>query len=166
QREIARHPAFAEEYQAYLAKFADRCLEELKLESPTLRDDPTPLLRAISHLAQRFAAEGNESSEAPAGNAPDQSKRAQAERTVRRRLAWHPLRRALFGFVLARARARVRDRENLRFERTRVFGRVRRIFVELGRRFYALGLLENPRDIFYLEVEEALGLVTGTATTT
>ena len=67
---------------------------------------------------------------------------------------------------LARARARVRDRENLRFERTRVFGRVRRIFVELGRRFYAWGCSEHPRDIFYLEVEEALGLVTGTATTT
>jgi pyruvate,water dikinase len=79
---------------------------------------------------------------------------------------WHPLRRAVFRFVLAQARARVRDRENLRFERTRVFGRVRRIFVELGHRFCALGLLEHPRDIFYVEVEEALGLVTGTATTT
>jgi pyruvate,water dikinase len=166
QREIARHPAFAEEYQAYLAKFADRCLEELKLESPTLRDDPTPLLRAIGHLAQRFASGNGESLEASTSDAPDQSKRALAERTVRRRLMWHPLRRALFGFVLGQARARVRDRENLRFERTRVFGRVRRIFVELGRRFYALGLLEHPRDIFYLEVEEALGLVMGTATTT
>jgi pyruvate,water dikinase len=166
QREIARHPAFAEEYQAYLAKFADRCLEELKLESPTLRDDPTPLLRAIGHLAQRFASQESVSAALSASDAPDQSKRALAERTVRRRLAWHPVRRAAFNFVLARARARVRDRENLRFERTRVFGRVRRIFTELGRRFYALGLLENPRDIFYLEVEEALGLVTGTATTT
>ncbi len=166
QREIVRYPAFDEEYQAYLAKFADRCLEELKLESPTLRDDPTPLLRAIGHLAQRFASEDSAPTEAPTNDAPDQSKRALAERTVRRRLAWHPLRRAAFNFVLARARARVRDRENLRFERTRVFGRVRRIFVELGRRFYALGLLENPRDIFYVEVEEALGLVTGTATTT
>jgi pyruvate,water dikinase len=166
QREIARHTAFAEEYQAYLAKFADRCLEELKLESPTLRDDPTPLLRAIGHLAQRFTSENSVSLDAPTKAALDKSKRALAERTVRRRLAWHPLRRAAFTFVLARARARVRDRENLRFERTRVFGRVRRIFVELGRRFYALGLLENPRDIFYLEVEEALGLMTGTATTT
>jgi len=166
QREIVRHPAFAEEYQAYLARFADRCLEELKLESPTLRDDPTPLLRAIGHLAQRFASGNIESLDASASDAPDQSKRALAERTVRRMLRWHPLRRALFGFVLARARVRVRDRENLRFERTRVFGRVRRIFVELGRRFHALGLLEHPRDIFYLEVEEALGLVMGTATTT
>ena len=166
QREITRHPAFAEEYQAYLAKFADRCLEELKLESPTLRDDPTPLLRAIGHLAERFASGNVESLDASTSDAPDQSKRALAERMVRRMLRWHPLRRALFAFVLARARVRVRDRENLRFERTRVFGRVRRIFVELGQRFYALGLLDQPRDIFYLEVEEALGLVMGTATTT
>jgi pyruvate,water dikinase len=76
------------------------------------------------------------------------------------------LRRALFGWVLRNARERVRDRENLRFERTRVFGRVRSIFVELGRRFAAEGLLAEPRDIFYLEVEEALGMVAGTATTT
>ncbi|HEY1389524.1 MAG TPA: PEP/pyruvate-binding domain-containing protein, partial [Ktedonobacterales bacterium] len=109
QRENARHPAFAEEYQAYLAKFADRCLEELKLESPTLRDDPTPLLRAIGHLAQRFASGSSEPAEAPTSDAPDQSKRALAERTVRRMLRWHPLRRAAFNFVLARARARVRD---------------------------------------------------------
>src|SRR6185312_5210173 len=166
QREIARHPAFAEEYEAYLAKFADRCLEELKLESPTLRDDPTPLVRAIGHLAQRFAARDGDPLEIAESNASEPTKRALAERKVRRRLAWRPLRRLAFNFVLARARARVRDRENLRFERTRVFGRVRRIFVELGRRFYSQGLLENPRDIFYLEVEEALGLVTGTATTT
>jgi pyruvate,water dikinase len=76
------------------------------------------------------------------------------------------LRRLLFGWVLRNARARVRDRENLRFERTRLFGRVRLIMLELGKRFYADDLLEHPRDVFYLEVEEALGFVTGTATTT
>ncbi len=81
-------------------------------------------------------------------------------------LARHPLRRAIFRWVLVGARGRVRDRENLRFERTRVFGRVRLIFVELGRRFHALDLLAEPRDIFYLEVEEAVGYVEGTATTT
>jgi len=165
-REIARYPRFAEEYQAYLAKFADRCLEELKLESPTLRDDPKPLLRAIGHLSHRFASADGADSKMLANDAIAPSKRALAERVVRRRLRWRPLRRLLFGYVLAQARLRVRDRENLRFERTRVFGRVRRIVVELGRRFHALGLLENPRDIFYLEIEEALGFVMGTATTT
>jgi pyruvate,water dikinase len=54
----------------------------------------------------------------------------------------------------------------LRFERTRLFGRVRSLFVELGRKFHALDLLENPRDVFYLEVEEALGFIDGTTATT
>jgi phosphohistidine swiveling domain-containing protein len=160
---VAREPDFAAEYQAYLEKFADRCLEELKLESPTLRDDPLPLLRAVGHLARRFQAEGVEQ---PTGETPDQTLRRQAEGRIRSTLARRPLHLFAFRFVLAQARARVRDRENLRFERTRVFGRVRRIFVELGRRFYALGVLDDPRDIFYLEVEEALGFVSGTATTT
>ena len=59
----------------------------------------------------------------------------------------------------------MRDRENLRFERTRLFGRVRLIFVELGRKFHALDLLEQPRDVFYLEVNELLGFIDGTTST-
>ena len=38
---------------------------------------------------------------------------------------------------------RVRDRENLRLERTRLFGRVRRIFIEIGRQLHALDLLNE-----------------------
>jgi pyruvate,water dikinase len=70
----------------------------------------------------------------------------------------------VFRWVLKHARLRIRDRENLRFERTRLFGRVRRIVLELGRRLYALGRLDTPREVFYLEVEEVLGFVEGTAT--
>lgn len=159
QRAMAELPDFLSAYQAYLDTFADRCLEELKLESATLRDDPMPLLRSIGHLAQRLQAGGEEQASV------EQTVRRRAEQRVSRILSRHPLRRLLFGWILRQARARVRERENLRFERTRVFGRVRRIFSELGRRFYALDLLEEPRDIFYLELDEALGFVTGTATT-
>jgi pyruvate,water dikinase len=67
--------------------------------------------------------------------------------------------------VLKHARARVRDRENLRFERTRLFGRVRRLFLEIGRRLCADGHLAEPRDVFWLEVDEVLGFVEGTGTT-
>jgi pyruvate,water dikinase len=100
------------------------------------------------------------------GSAADTTRRREAERRAYAKLAGHPIRRLVFRWVLANARARVRDRENLRFERTRVFGRVRRIFVELGRRLYSLDLLGDPRDIFYVELDEALGLVEGTTTTT
>jgi pyruvate,water dikinase len=63
--------------------------------------------------------------------------------------------------VLKNARERVCARENLRYERTRVFGRVRTIFLELGRRLHDRGLLQDPRDIFFLEIEEIFGFVQG-----
>ncbi len=154
---VENRPSFAAEYHAYLDKFADRCLEELKLESPTLDDDPLLLLRSVGHLAAADHAAHNP--HAPA------TVRAIAELCVRERLRNHPIRRAVFNYVLHHARMRVRDRENLRFERTRVFGRVRRILVELGNRFTD-AVLDDPRDIFYLELDEVLGFVEGTSTTT
>ena len=39
-------------FQAYLDRFGDRCMNELKLESPTLHDDPLPLMRAVGQLAE------------------------------------------------------------------------------------------------------------------
>jgi len=152
QGEFKRH------YLSYLEKFGDRCLEELKLESPTLHDDPLLLFRSIGHVARAATARASGSRMAGAGDL-----RAAAEKRVRQALAGHPLRRVVFRWVLRNARARVLNRENLRFERTRLFGRVRRIFVEMGRRLWAVDLLEEPRDIFYLEVEEILGFVGGTA---
>jgi pyruvate,water dikinase len=155
---IERRPTFAAEYHAYLDKFADRCLEELKLESPTLEDDPLLLLRSIGHLAAADHAHHNP--DAPA------TVRAIAELCVRERLRGHPIRRILFNWVLRNARQRVRDRENLRFERTRIFGRVRRIILELGERMVKENVLDDPRDVFYLDLDEVLGFVEGTSTTT
>jgi rifampicin phosphotransferase len=155
--DIPHYPQFATQFQAYLQKFGDRCLEELKLESTTLHDDPLLLLRSIGQLAQ---------------GTPFRSKpapinlRSQAEEQVTQSLKHHPLRQLIFNWVLQNARSRVRDRENLRFERTRVFGRVRQICVELGKQFHAMDLLDTPRDIFYLELNEILGFIDGTTTCT
>lgn len=163
---LSAFPAFQAQYEEYLAKFGDRCLEELKLESPTLQDDPLMLLRSVGSLAavRGQASGGMEGGMEPIAPGPQPSLRHRAEAQVQQFLQAAPLRRLLFNWVLQNARARVRDRENLRFERTRVFGRVRRIAVELGRRFYAEGWLDDPRDVFYLELEELLGKLDGTAT--
>ncbi len=152
-RMLADAPNFRQEYDAYLAEFGDRCLNELKLESLTLHDDPLPLLRAVGQLAAHPGGAQTEDSGA--------SVRPQAEARMNAALAGKPLRRAVFGWVLRNARARVRDRENLRFERTRVFGRARQIFAELGRRFYAADALDEPRQVFYLTLNEILGYVEG-----
>ncbi len=139
----------------YLEEFGDRCLDELKLESATLHDDPLLLFRAIGQAARL-----PHTASAPA------SMQGEAEARVNAALASYPLHRMIFRWVLRHARDRVRERENLRFERTRLFGRARRLFLEIGNRFYADNILEDPRDIFYLEVEEVLGFIEGTATTT
>ena len=156
----ADHP-FVVEYRSYLEKFGDRTVNELKLESATLHDDPLPLLRAVGALARQASA----GSAAAPGSSGDRL-RAEAHERVARALASHPLRRAAFNWVLRHARRRVRDRENLRLERTRLFGRVRRIFLELGKRLHAIDLLDDPRDVFYLEVEEVLAFADGRSTST
>ena len=157
ERALRRDEELAHLYDDYLATFGDRCLDELKLESTTLFEDPEPLLRSIGHAAARLA--GGQTFDA--GHQSDV--RQKAEERVRRALARRPLRRAIFAWVLRNARRRVRDRENLRFERTRLFGRVRRIFLEVGRRLFAEGVLDDPRDVFYLDLDEILAYTEGAA---
>ncbi|HEX3941535.1 MAG TPA: PEP/pyruvate-binding domain-containing protein [Acidobacteriaceae bacterium] len=160
RRWLETAPNFRLLYDAYVEKFGDRCLEELKLESLTLHDEPLVLMRSVGQYARRLAAGG------PTGEAANETKlRTLAEARVAEKLKGQSLRRGIFNWVIAHARKRVRDRENLRFERTRLFGRVRRIYGELGKRFHASGRIAGPRDIFYLTVEEALGFVEGTAST-
>ena len=153
-------PEFRAEYASYLDKFGDRCLEELKLESSTLFDDPLLLLRSVGALASRPAPLDT------AKTASEPNRRTQAEERMHAALRWHPIRRGIFGWVLKNARGRVRDRENLRFERTRLFGRVRSLFLATGKQLHAAGMLDQPRDIFFLEVDEILGFVEGTSSTT
>ncbi|MCW6037034.1 phosphoenolpyruvate synthase [Spirulina subsalsa FACHB-351] len=152
---IEQFPEFKSSYEDYLHKFSDRCLDELKLESPTLSENPLPLLRTIGALAHPPSRHHS--------TALSRLPEPVALR-VRRILRRYPLRRLVFKWVLVNARQRLRQRENLRFERTRVFGRARQLFLELGQRFYTLDLLQQPRDIFYLEVGEILALLEGTST--
>ncbi len=153
-------PAFRAEYEAYLDKFGERTVNELKLESPTLLDEPLPLLRTIGSFARRLQAAN------PDGGTVGETLRGEAPRRLNAALSGHPVRRLVFNWVLRQAQRGVRDRENLRLERTRLFGRVRRIVLELGKRFHANGAIDHPRDVFFLEMDEMLAMVEGRATTT
>ena len=145
---LKRHGSLGAEFQLYLDDFGDRCLEELKLESPTVRDDASTLLSSIGALALR-------------GNLPEEREETPAPAPP----IGNPLKRMIFGHVLTQARERVRCRENLRFERTRLFGRVRSILRELGKRLHADERLQAPEDVFYLELGEILAAWEATGTT-
>ena len=148
------HAAFASRLDAYVARFGDRCMNELKLETLTLREDPAFLLQTIRNYVRGGTID------AEAARAREVAIRREAEARARARLG--RVRRALFLWVLAQARARVRDRENLRFERTRVFGIVRRMFLALGAHHARTGRLDDPRDIFLLTVPEVFADLEGT----
>lgn len=141
---------------AYLEKFGDRCTNELKLETVTLGENPEFLVQMVRTYLRSGMTDPD------AGREREREIRRAAEARVS--AALRGPRRSVFMGVLRRTRERVRDRENLRFERTRVFGVVRRIFVGIGARLAGAGLLAAPRDVFWLRVEEVFGTLDGTST--
>ncbi|MDA7881529.1 PEP-utilizing enzyme [Akkermansiaceae bacterium] len=143
---LRKHPELFGKFEAYLEEFGDRCLEELKLESHTLVDDPGPLLMSIGSFALQTPKEALPQSE------PEYH-------------LSNPLKKWLFKWILSQTRNRVRDRENLRFERTRVFGRVRQIVTQIGARLHADGQLDSPADVFHLRLDEVLSAYSLTAIT-
>lgn len=144
---LADHAPLKARITAYLDKFSDRCTEELKLESLSLHDDMAPLLKAIA-AAARNPLTATARSDDPL-------------RQLDQLFAQSPMRGFIARRLMGWTKKRVRDRENLRFERTRIFGRARKLFLCCGKEMAALGLIEMPRDIIYLTVQDVLGAIEG-----
>ena len=79
---ISQTSAFRVLYEEYLERFGDRCLEELKLESPTLFDDPLTLIRSVGQLARRLAESGAK---------PPASQEAAIRQAAETRVERHPI---------------------------------------------------------------------------
>lgn len=147
-----------EDIDRYIVRFGDRCLDELKLESITLFDNPTLLYQTLFELSH------NETLMNSAEKVEDDTESKNSESEVLAKLPF--VKRHVFAWIIKMARKTVRERENLRFERTRLFGRVRKIFLEIGKKLVNEKLLDDYRDIFYLEVGEIQSFIEGTSTLT
>lgn len=161
-----RFAAFAAEVGAYLARYGFRCMNELKLEELSLQERPAFLYTILrNYLAidrpDALDTEAIERRERQIRHAAE----ARAFAAVRARAGgWWKL--ALFRRVLRNARLGVRNRENMRFARTRIYGLLRRLLRALGGRLAAEGVLAAADDIFYLTLDECWDFVQGTAVTT
>ena len=158
QKELPKYEEFNKKLNEYLDKFADRCLEELKLETLTLRDNPASLYSSVATFAKRIREKGLEEID-------ERKNRELAEKRVKEKLRFKLVKQAKFNFILKQARFTVKNRENLRFERTRLFGRVRELFLRIGFILTSMNIIEDKRDIFYLEVDEILFYIDGKSTT-
>jgi pyruvate,water dikinase len=156
-----RHPRFAAEIARYLDLYGFRCVNELKLEEPSLRDRPAFLYQIL----RNYLAADPASLDVAAMEEREKRIRREAEQRAFAsiRSAW---RRAVFRRVLGNARLGVKNRENLRFARTRIYGLLRELLRAVGEDFTAEGLLDAQDDIFYLTLDEVWDYVRGRAVTT
>lgn len=143
--------ALAAPLAAYLETFADRCVGELKFESIPLDQDPRPLRAAVLAAAEKPEIAGP----------PPPLTAAALKARLKALSPDRPLRRFFARILLNEAKGLVRNRENLRFQRTRIFGRARRLFLAMGARLTEAGILDDPREALALTPQELLGAAEG-----
>jgi len=161
----ARFKSFRAGLETYLDLYGFRCMNELKLEEYSLRDRPAFVYQMIRNYV---ALEDASAVDVEAMEARERETRSDAEgrafSSIRESRGW-PGRAALFGWVLRNARLGVKNRENMRFARSRIYDLVRDIYRELGRRFEREGVLDGADDVFYLTTGEIRDFIKGTAVT-
>lgn len=154
---LNEHPDIARPLGDYLAKFGDRYMGELKLETVTPAENPDLIIPLLAPwLRHSPDSEKTKSVEDPIHQ--------HAERRARLRLRG-PFRKLIFNYVLRQTRERVRNRENLRFARTRVYAVVRHIVLAIGADFVASGAISEKRDVIFLTLPEIFSWIEGGSVT-
>ena len=139
----------------HISAYGDRTINELKLETDTIDQHPAQLVAMVRNYlrANRSVSEME---------AREQAIRRAAERTATAAIKRSLPRRVLFAFALRQARETVKQRENMRLGRSRCFGLAKRVYRALGAEFRDAGVLDDPRDIFFLTYQEVSAITRGT----
>lgn len=147
-------------FEQYLKEYGVRCINEMKLESVPIKDNPVFCISIIQNYLRNTV--------------PDPAKQEEHERAIRTK-AEDELRHKLKGeriflvipklsvyrWVLNNARRAIKNRENQRFCRTEAYSLIRTIMRAIGSRWQNQGILDNAEDIFYLEMDEIWSFVEG-----
>lgn len=139
--------------QEYIDRFGFRCMSEMKLEEIDLLTDPSYLFVCLKNYLKSGAIE-----------LPDDTHEKNLRHSAEKKVADYlsGFKKMTYFWVLKHARKAVKNRENTRFARTRIYGIARHIFQSIGHDLASQGALQNPRDIFWLTIEEIFGIYNGT----
>ncbi|BEG75473.1 PEP/pyruvate-binding domain-containing protein [Achromobacter xylosoxidans] len=153
------HRQFGDRLAGYINEFGDRRFDELKLESPTLGENPTSVYSLLRNLIAAGERQAMELSERPTHAG------ARARQHLKKATALHPLRRiALYSLQWVISRS-IRYREYGRLVRSQRCGLERQVLLALGRRLAVNGALPSPDSVYFLTVEELLDYARGTSVT-
>jgi pyruvate,water dikinase len=139
--------------ETFIADYGCRCMNELKLEEPTLHEDPSVLFSTLKSYVTK-----------PPPSFDEQLARQVAARNAAEDLVYGklgPLGRLKLRRVIARTRRHIYLREELRLIRGKYWGIVRRAFRQMGKNFVRDGVLDDFMDVFFLKVDEIAELVEG-----
>jgi pyruvate,water dikinase len=152
----SRFQEFFAAIKAYIDRFGFRCMSEMKLEEIDLFTDTTFLFVCLKNYLRGGRTD------LAAYEKHERALRSSAESAVAGHLKG--FRKLVYFWFLKHARKAVRNRENTRFARTRAYGVARSMFQAMGEDLAAKGVLAEPRDVFYLQLDEVYGIHQGTLT--
>ncbi|OFZ82353.1 MAG: hypothetical protein A2603_03745 [Bdellovibrionales bacterium RIFOXYD1_FULL_55_31] len=145
---------FRNRVERYIDLYGFRCMNEMKLEERDLYQDPTFLFVCLKNYLRTGQTDLD------AYEKREKEIRSGAEKKVMENLSG--VKRRVYLWSLKHARKAVRNRENTRFCRTRIYGLVRAMFFGVGRDFTARSILDSPEDVFFIELSELSGALEGT----
>src|SRR5881409_1704061 len=148
-------PLLQRELAAFLARYGHRAIAEIDLGLHRWSEDPAHLLGAIANYQRLEAA-----AVAPDAQFARGAREADAAiETLVSRV--HGPRRAITRFLLRRVRALSGLREQPKFQLMRVFALGHALIEPVGAELATRGLLEEGRDVFFLDLPEARRALAG-----
>jgi pyruvate,water dikinase len=130
----------------YLKKYGDRTLAELKLETKSLRQHPEIFIGMLKNqLTSPLSLEKFNKNRAHINEI--------AAKKVSTKLKWWDPKAYFFSIIQNLATYGLKNRENMRFCRSRAFGVVKEIFLEIGKMMVRDKILLEPEDVFYLDMK-------------
>lgn len=147
-------------FEQYLKDYGVRSINEMKLESIPLKDNPVFCIAAIQNYLRNTVS--------------DPAKQAERERTIRqkaeavlrerlkkRRVLFIIPALSIYNWALNNARRAIKNRENQRFCRSEAYSLIRAMMRAIGKQWRDQGIIEQTDDIFYLTMDEIWSFVEG-----
>lgn len=136
QKDKVSKQEYKEMFENYINEFGDRSLEELKLESITFRTDSKTLERKIKEYRKD----------------KDKLETIYNELNTDKQIKINE--DFITKFISKRAVTGIKNREISRLNRSRIYGMVRLMVLQIGENYVKSKQLKKKEDIFYLKLEE------------
>ncbi len=144
---LINYPSLQAKIEFHRQHYGDRVLAELKLEVPSLQQDPLAVYQLIK-------SQLNSSMTKAAHLERKVQLRHKAQKRIRERLSPISPSFWLIKVLAIWAGNGLKNRENMRFARARAYGRVKQVFMRVAAMMEAEGYLSQAQDVFYLDLAD------------